>query len=130
MTPTGVCVVHCFHACSRYPDCALPRTNDVPPGTELLTSAYAAEEARRNLSGADQRARLEELLAAVRIVAESDAPLPSGVRLPDKDLPILRAAVGAGATHLLTGDFKDFGRYLGRRIAGVLVVTPADFIRS
>ena len=96
-------------------------------GTELLTSAYAAEEARRNLPDADQRARLEELLAGIRIVAESDAPLPSGVRLPDKDLPILRAAIGADATHLLTGDFKDFRRYLGRRIAGVLVVTPADF---
>ena len=93
-------------------------------GTELLTSAYAAEEARRNLPDADQRARLE---AGGGIVAESDAPLPSGVRLPDKDLPILRAAIGADATHLLTGDFKDFRRYLGRRIAGVLVVTPADF---
>jgi hypothetical protein len=100
------------------------------PGTEILTSAYAAEEARRNLPDADQRARLEELLAGIRIVAESDAPVPSGVRLPDKDLPILRAAIGAEATHLLTGDFKDFGRYLGRRIAGVLVVTPADFIRG
>lgn len=100
------------------------------PDAELVTSAYAAEEARRNLPLADQRARLEDLLAQTRIVAESDAPLPSGVRLPDKDLPILKAAIAAEATHLVTGDVKDFGRYLSQRIAGVLVVTPADFIRS
>ena len=100
------------------------------PGTELLTSAYAAEEARRNLQAGDQRARLEDLLARTRIVAESNAPLPSDARLPDKDLPILRAAIAEGATHLVTGDVKDFGRYLGRRIGGVLVVTPAEFMRS
>lgn len=100
------------------------------PGVELFTSAYASEEARRNLPSADQRARLEDLLARTRIVPESDAPLPSGFRLPDNDLRILKAAIAAGATHLVTGDVKDFGRYLGQRIAGVLIVTPADFIRS
>ena len=100
------------------------------PGVELFTSAYASEEARRNLPSADQRARLEDLLGRMRIVPESDAPLPSSVRLPDNDLPILKAAIAAGATHLVTGDVKDFGRYLGQRIAGVLVVTPADFIRT
>ena len=100
------------------------------PGVELFTSAYASEEARRNLLSADQRARLEDLLTRTRIGPESDAPLPSGVRLPDHDLPILKAAIAAGTTHLVTGDVKDFGRYLGQRIAGVLIVTPADFIRS
>lgn len=100
------------------------------PGAELFTSAYASEEARRNLLSADQRARLEDLLARTRIVPESDAPLPSGVRLPDNDIPILKAAIAAGATHLITGDVKDFGRYLGKRIAGVLIKTPADFISS
>jgi predicted nucleic acid-binding protein len=99
------------------------------PGAELFTSAYASEEARRNLQS-DQRARLEDLLARTRIVPESDAPLPSGVRLPDKDIPILKAAIAAEATHLVTGDVKDFGRYLGQKIAGVLIVTPADFVRG
>ena len=55
--------------------------------------------------------------------------MPAGVRLPDKDHPILKAAIAAEATHLVTGDVKDFGPYFGRRIGGVLVVTPADFIR-
>jgi len=100
------------------------------PGAELVTSAYAAEEARRNLASADQLARLENLLVRTRIVPESDAPVPAGLRLPDKDHPILKAAIAAQATHLITGDFKDFGRYFSRKIAGVLVVTPADFLRS
>ncbi len=99
-------------------------------GAELITSAYAAEEARRNLAGADQVARLEELLTRTRIVPESDAPVPARVRLPDKDLPILRAALAGKATHLVTGDIRDFGRYFGRRLAGILIVTPAEFIRD
>lgn len=100
------------------------------PGAELITSAYAAEEARRNLTSPDQRARLESLRSRMRIVAESDAPMPAGVKLPDKDHPILKAAIAAEATHLITGDVKDFGRYFGARIAGVLVVTPAGFLRG
>jgi predicted nucleic acid-binding protein len=98
------------------------------PGAEMITSAYAAEEARRNLTSPDQRARLESLLARTRIVAESNAPMPAGVKLPDKDHPILKAAIAADATHLITGDVRDFGRYFGTKIVGVLVVTPADFI--
>jgi uncharacterized protein len=99
------------------------------PGAMLVTSGYAAEEARRNLAFAGQLARLEDLLTRTLIVPESNAPMPAGVRLPDKDHPILKAAIAAEATHLVTGDVKDFGPYFGRRIGGVLVVTPADFIR-
>jgi predicted nucleic acid-binding protein len=100
------------------------------PSATLVTSAYAAEEARRNLASSDQLARLDNLLAQTQIVPESDAPMPAGIRLPDKDHPILKAAIAAEATHLVTGDVKDFGQYFGRRIGGVLVVTPADFIRG
>jgi len=63
------------------------------------------------------------------IVAESDAPMPASVKLPDKDHPILKAAIAAEATHLISGDVKDFGRYFGTRIARNLIDTPADFIR-
>lgn len=40
-------------------------------GVELITSAYAADEARRNLAEPERRARLEDLLGAIRIVARS-----------------------------------------------------------
>ena len=100
------------------------------PEAILVTSAYAAEEARRNLESPDQRARLEDLLARTRIVPESNVPMPAGVRLSDKDHPILKAAIAAEATHLITGDIRDFGPYFDRRIGGVLIVTPASFLRS
>jgi predicted nucleic acid-binding protein len=96
----------------------------------LITSGYAAEEARRNLDTPDRRSRLEELLASVEIVVEAPGePLPRGVRLPGKDEPILRAAIAAGASHLLTGDLRDFGRLLGRRVGGVRIQTPGEFLR-
>ena len=98
---------------------------------ELLTSGYAAEEARRNLNTADRRLRLETLLTAVRIASEAPhVSLPPGARLPEKDQPILRGAMGAGATHLLTGDLRDFGHLLGRRVGGLRIQTPGEFLRS
>lgn len=97
----------------------------------LVTSGYAAEEARRNLDTPHRRSRLEELLASVEIVAEAPGELlPGSVRLPAKDEPILRAALAAGATHLLTGDLRDFGHLLGRRLGGVRIQTPGEFLRS
>ena len=96
---------------------------------ELVTSAYAAEEARSNLREADQRHRLRFLLALVRVVEDdADLPLPPEVELPPKDRPILVAAMRARATHLVTGDVMHFGRYFGGRIGGVLVQKPADFL--
>jgi predicted nucleic acid-binding protein len=98
---------------------------------ELMTSAYAAEEARRNLDTQDRRSRLEALIGSIRVVAESSqSSLPAGVRLHAKDVPILQAAISAGATHLLTGDLRDFGHLLGHRVGGVVIQTPGDFLKS
>ncbi|MDP9474303.1 MAG: PIN domain-containing protein [Actinomycetota bacterium] len=102
------------------------------PETELATSAYAVEEARRNLDTAEQRADLDELLEAVRVSnLLADPTVHPGIEasgLPEKDLPILRAAVAAHATHLVTGDRKHFGALFGKKVAGVLVVRPADHL--
>ncbi len=101
------------------------------PDVRLLTSGYAAEEARRNLDTSDRRDRLERLLAAIEVVIEApSARLPDAARLPEKDEPILRAAIAAQATHLLTGDIQDFGHLFGRRIGGLLVQTPGVFLRA
>lgn len=93
---------------------------------ELMTSAYAAEEARLNLIEEGQRVRLAKLLEKVH-VSNDLAPLPSGVRLPPKDRPILQAVLHARAAFLLTWDTKHFGVYFGRRVGGVLVVRPAEY---
>lgn len=93
-------------------------------GIQLCSSSYALEEARINLDEPAQRARLTQLEAKLQLFDALEQELPSGVLLPGKDVPILLAAIAANATHLLTGDLRHFGPYLGRRIAGVLILTP------
>jgi predicted nucleic acid-binding protein len=101
------------------------------PETELVTSDYALEEARRTLSGIDQRRRLEELERGVRVIRESGSwALPPDVILPEKDRPILSAAIVSGATHLITGDQTHFGAWYGRQVGGVTVLRPAAYLQS
>jgi len=97
------------------------------PGVELVTSAYALLEAERHL-GPGQRTRLTNLLRGVRVIP--DAPshdLPAGVLLRSKDVPILATAIAARATHLITGDRRDFGAHFGKRLGGVLILPPRDY---
>lgn len=99
------------------------------PATVLLSSDYAVEEARRNLDLADQRHRLEQLVKRMEIVtAWQSVSLPRGVRLDDKDAPILLAAIEARATHLLTGDRQDFGHLYGKTVSGVEILPPAEYL--
>ncbi len=99
---------------------------------ELVTSAYAVEEARRNLDTGERRSDLGGLLEAVRVsnlLADPTAyPEIEASGLPEKDLPILRAAVASGATYLVTGDRKHFGDLLAEEVAGVLVLRPAELL--
>lgn len=99
---------------------------------ELVSSTYATHEARRNLPTRGQVARLEELLTDVGLVPDVVLPeaVASSVDLPEKDRPILAGALAAGATHLITGDVRHFGRYFGTRLHGVRVLTPARYLRE
>jgi uncharacterized protein len=98
---------------------------------ERVTSEYAWEEAERNLPQREQRQRLMELAAGLRFVREQGAwVLPPDVILPDKDRPILAAALASGATHLVTGDATHFGVWFGRRIGSVLVMRPAAYLAA
>jgi hypothetical protein len=102
------------------------------PETDLLTSAYAIEEARRNLvlDKPDAVPGLDTLVAAMTVVAEpaEGVALPAGMDLPAKDVPVFLAAVQAGATHFLTGDKKHFGPYAGTAPGGVVVLPPGEYL--
>ena len=98
-------------------------------GVRLLSSSYAFEEARRNLAAAEQRERLKRLVEDLEIV-EPLAVARLQTTLPEKDQPILAAAVAGRATHLITGDVKHFGEFFGKTLAGVMVLPPAAYLRG
>jgi predicted nucleic acid-binding protein len=97
---------------------------------ELVTSIYALEEARRNLDTDERLERLHELVRALKLVPESAVELPHHVELSEKDIPILQSALAAEASHLITGDRRDFGRYFGKEIRGVWIMTPRQYLAS
>ena len=96
----------------------------------LCSSRYAVEEATINLEEESQRRRLARLTEKMQLFNEVPAELPSRWSLPDKDAPILLAAMSARATHLITGDFRHFGRYFGKPLEGILVLSPAMYLKG
>lgn len=96
----------------------------------LLTSNYAILETKGNTRGIQQSESLDGLLKHVEVVAPPSASDLPGIMLPEKDRPILTAAIAASATHLLTGDKAHFGPYYGQRVQGVLILRPAEYIRG
>lgn len=99
----------------------------------LVSSAYAIEEARRNIEikAPDALARLAKLVGTLTIAAQPSIP-DATIRLPDMDVPIWSAAHACGATHLLTVDVEDFGRWMNRPSAtgGIVIQTVAEFLAS
>lgn len=100
---------------------------------QLVTSAYAVEEARRNLGRKvpDRMETLETWLPRIRIATDPrSVPCPAG--LSEKDWPIYRAAIGCRAHILLTGDIKDFGFLMNdpTKTSGLLIQTVSDFLAS
>lgn len=90
---------------------------------------YALEEARINLAEEEQRARLTKVSEAVHWFDAAQRKLPRGISLPEKDVPIILAAIEARATHLLTGDVRHFGPYFGKKIEGIAIVLPGEYLR-
>ena len=100
------------------------------PGVQLVTSPYALMEAVRNIQIKRPSAteRLSDMAGEVEV---SPAATPADdYGLPDKDRPILEAAIGAGCTILLTGDVSHFGHLIGAEAGGVKVMTVSMFLAS
>jgi len=103
-----------------------------PPDVILVSSAYAIDEAERNLEAADRRARFYRLLRQIEIgdEAPTTVALPRRIELSAKDQPILLAAIHAKCSHLLTGDHKDFGGFFGRSVKGVRILTVREYLTA
>lgn len=102
------------------------------PDAVLVTSTYALAEARRNLETAEQLGRLTRLVERVELVAEpgNAGAVSVTIDLPKDDVPILQAAMASGCSHLLSGDRRAFGPHYGAQVEGILILRPAEYLRS
>jgi hypothetical protein len=100
--------------------------------SDCWSSAYAIEEARRNLAMDRPEAvpRLERLLESVATV---DVPhglkLAQTIQLEPKDQPVLLAAIHGKSDYLLTGDARHFEHLYGKPIEDVLVAATGSVLR-
>jgi predicted nucleic acid-binding protein len=94
----------------------------------LFASNYVVEEAKRNLFSSEQLRHLEALLSMVQLVPDVDPNIPCPIKLPEKDRPVLQAAISIKADYLLTGDMIHFGKYFGQTVRGIKICLPRDYL--
>lgn len=94
----------------------------------LLSSPYAIDEATRNVRVKYHR-HVIDLDAILQHVERVSEPRPQHLvqaraLVPAKDVPILGAAMTAGADILVTGDRRHFGDLYGQVVGAVEVLPP------
>lgn len=98
-------------------------------GHELWADAYVFEEARRNLAAkaTDGLPVLEAMATRIKMggLFAGKTPMPEILILPEKDRPVLAAAIHHHCDVLVTGDRSHFGTLYGKTIHGVKVLSPA-----
>ncbi len=103
-------------------------------GHECWADDYVAEEARRNIASKapDAVSVLEGILSTLRRPrAHRVASPPKAARaLPEKDQPVLAAAIGAGCQALVTGDRTHFGGFYGKTLGGVTIHSPRSLAET
>ena len=104
-------------------------------GHTLVADDYVATEARRNLArkaGSDAIPYLDALLLQIEVNHAQHSPRRTGFPqtdadwLPEKDRPVLLAAIALHCDALVTGDRTDFGSGFGKTFSGVTIYSPAQ----
>ena len=103
-------------------------------GHECWVDDYVVFEARRNLrtKGPEALTAFEALLTRLR-VGSAQAPGPALRELdwlPEKDRPVLAAAMRLRCDALVTGDRMHFGPGYGRTFGGVAIHSPRSLAES
>ncbi|MGB7988571.1 MAG: PIN domain-containing protein [Candidatus Methylophosphatis roskildensis] len=97
-------------------------------GHECWADAYVVAEARRNLAakGPEALQALDALLPRLSVAETTPvAAEPADTDwLPEKDRPVLAAAIRWQCDALVTGDRTHFGAGYGRRFGGVAIHSP------
>lgn len=97
----------------------------------LVADEYVATEARRNVAakaGGDALDYLQALLTHIEVSAVQFTALTQASVLwqPEKDRPVLIAAMTLKCDALVTGDRTHFGPGYGKTFDGVTVYSPAQ----
>ncbi len=102
-------------------------------GHTLVADDYVCIEARRNLTAKASAVALQDLDAMLNDVelrgtkqTISTEQAREAQWLPEKDRPVLLAAITLRCDALVTGDKTHFGPGYGRRFAGVMLYSPAQ----
>ncbi|HEY2186943.1 MAG TPA: PIN domain-containing protein [Caldimonas sp.] len=101
-------------------------------GHACCVDAYVVAEARRNLEakGPEALRILDALLPHMDVIAGAPASTAASAKaaetswLPEKDRPVLAAAIRLGCDALVTGDRTHFGTGYGREFGGVTIYSP------
>ena len=100
-------------------------------GHTLVADGYVVGEARRNLETKfpatikDFEILMRDVIATPKVCGALNADIAPG--LPEKDRPVLAAAIYHQCQVLLTGDKTHFGPFYGHLIEGVAIHSPASF---
>lgn len=120
---------------AAYSDSAMRRlvTDLLTASHSLVADRYVLEEALRNL--AIQRPEsvswLHVFAGSLTIVPtrQFSTEIPPDTPLPDKDVPVLAAAIDAECDILMTGDSRHLSPLFGRTIGGVSIYSPVETAR-
>lgn len=98
-------------------------------GHTLVGDVYVVSEARRNLEAKFPEAMGDfgEVLKGVEVSSTASKVVANAFEreLPEKDRPVLAAAIHHRCHILLTGDKTHFGLLYGQTTAGVEILSPA-----
>jgi uncharacterized protein len=106
----------------------------IDAGHECWADGYVIEEARRNLAAKtpDAIRDLDLVLARVSVAAAQPNPVASEMKLaiPEKDRPVLAAAIRLKCDALVTGDRTHFGHFYGNIVGGVAIHSPRSLAEA
>ena len=103
-------------------------------GHILCADEYVLAEARRNLErkGAEAVTDFARLRDEIDLAPFRPTELPQRVAaaLPEKDQPVLAAAIRLRCDVLVTGDRTHFGKLFGTTIEGVVIHSPRSLAEA
>jgi len=101
---------------------------------QCCVDSYVIEEARRNLlaKAPDAVSVPDTLLTRLYVAAVQPgrADIESLASLPQKDRPVLAAAIRLGCEALVTGDRTHFGFAYGKKLGGVTIHSPRSIAEA